>query len=436
MPIRIALNSQTSGKVRHETINGRDHILTQMMPIMGNVAMNRIYYSEDEVKNTFEQLDLLPAPNGHPQVNGTNVSAFHPLAVNSHNIGGFIRSPKMDGQKVFCDFCLDVEVANQSEDGQELIKRMESGAKVGVSTGLTMTHFTNNTGKDQFGAEYDREGHGFKFDHVAILLNEQAAGEHAGTELVLNEGDETPTMVCNLAQDITNELSVDQMRDKLSALVSPAGDNTWAWIVEIFPDSKTFTYKLEAEGEETKLFKQGYAVDQNDELTLLDDRTEGVMSFAPISINNHEVITVDKSKLILAIIANSFNGFGAADQEALEAMTEQELVDALCVETDEAKAKEVLVNSGFDFEAYDNFTANSDAFGEFVTNREAETKSIVDDIVANSEYTAEMLAGKSLDELKILQNMADSEKQPSRLAGGARVQNQSDSASEVAVDYS
>jgi len=235
-PLKILINSRTSGKFKRETIDGRSHIVTMMMPIRGDITMNKIFYPDKEVANSFMQLNMLPAPNGHPEVNGVSVPAFHPVANNKHNIGGFLRNPRKKGKRVFVDFMLDEEIANNSEAGKETIRRIEAGERIGVSTGLGISQVINKSGTDDFGKKFTREGKGFVFDHVAMLLNEHAAGEHAGTELILNEED-YEVLVHN-AEWQTNELSTSDLHEGLRELIKPSADHSFSWIIDILPESK------------------------------------------------------------------------------------------------------------------------------------------------------------------------------------------------------
>ncbi len=91
----ISINSHTSGKFRREMINNRSHLITSMMPIRGDISMNGILYPNKEVKASFQQLHDLPAPNGHPIINGVHVRAFKQASMNAFNVGGFVRNPKM-----------------------------------------------------------------------------------------------------------------------------------------------------------------------------------------------------------------------------------------------------------------------------------------------------------------------------------------------------
>ena len=258
MKYKLLINSRTSGKHHREDIDGRSHIVVPMVPIRGDSAMNGIFYSDAEVTNSFMQLNNLPAPNSHPTVNGVSVLASHPVAVNKHNIGGWLSKPVKKGKRVFVNLMLDEEVANNSEDGKELIRRIEEGKKVGVSTGLTISQVTNKVGVDDFNVEYTREGKGYKFDHVAILLNEEAAGSLAGTELITNS-DECEVMTFNAQEE--------SLLDEVSELLS--GD-------------KDYQVSLD-----------GGKITVNHKLTT----------------NEEEGNTMDKAKLVLAIIKNSANKY-------------------------------------------------------------------------------------------------------------------------------
>jgi len=435
--MKIAINSRTSGKFRKEKIGGRDHIITTMMPIRGDITMNGLLYPDADVKASFTQLNMMPAPNGHPMINGEHVPAFHLVAINAFNVGGFIRNPRKKGKRVFVDFCLDIEVANKHDDGKTLIANIEEGKKVGVSTGLTINQVVNQTGTDDFGKEFSRIGHGFNFDHVAILLDDAAAGEHAGTELVLNEGGDK--LVVNLE---VNELSTDEMYSAIrEALRQTATTTEWVWVQEVFPDSRTFIYQVEPkEGSsaDVKLFSRSFSLDENDEISLSDDAVEVVrrVEFEPKTTvtNNKDEEDMDKSKLILAIIGNSAYAFTGDDKDRLEAMSESELVTALAVNAEQAK--QIMTNAGFDFAGYENFTANRAAFEAFQASETERLGKVRADIVANSDMTDDMLEGKSEAELTVIAKMAAPKKAATRVTNGQSTEKPASGGSDTGVvDY-
>jgi hypothetical protein len=421
--MRFSINSKTSGKYTEETINGRNHIVTTMRPIVGDISMNKVFYPNAEVKKSYTQLNNLPAPNGHPKINGVHVTAFSPLAMNAFNVGGFIRNPKMKNKEVYAEFVIDETVANTSDDGKEIIRRIKENEKIGVSTGLNIQQVTNASGKDDLGVEYERTGSGFNFDHVAILLNEKAAGEHAGTELVLNtEDDNDPIYVVNLDVGSINELSVDELRDDLNGLLRKNNsDKSDVWITEIFPESKHIIWSVYQDGE-YRLFKQSYRVDTIDgkeNAVLLDDVSQVVLKkeFKPTT-TNQEDDEMNKEILVLSIIASVNNSFTNDDKERLTAMNESELVKALETPVDDNQAKEVLTNSGFDFKGYDSFVANKDAFESFLKAENEKLDALKTEIVANSDYTVEMLEGKTSDELDTINGLVEKSKSAVRVGEG------------------
>lgn len=444
MKRKVIINSKTSGKFSREDIDGRSHIVTTMMPIRGDITMNDIFYPDDEVESSFMQLNMLPAPNGHPKVNGVNVPAFHPVANNKHNIGGFLRNPRKKGKRVFVDFLLDEEVANRSEEGKETIRRIEDGERIGVSTGLGIQQVINKTGTDDFGKKYTRVGSGFSFDHVATLLNEEAAGKHAGTELILNEQGEEISMY--FADWKVNELSCSQIMEQIHSLLRRQhsdDDNAYVWPMEVYPDSRTFVYSLEEKGEARKLFRRSYVIDQNDNIALDDDKTEVIIDYKdrhptqPETETEKEVSEMDKSKLVLAIIGNSNNKYTVADNDKLMAMSDADLCAIVGTPVDTEQAKALLTNSGdLDLAGYEEFQTNKAAFEAFQKAQADALKAKVDHIVANSKFTADMLKGKTEAELDVINEMITPDKETKRAPQqAAHVQNQANASDQAVVDY-
>ena len=176
---RLTINSKTTGKFTVSTINGREHLVAKMRPIEGDSVMNRLLYPTAEVKAAYTQLDDIPAPAGHPVVEGRDVSAYNPLANNAYSFGAFVRNPEMTGNEVTTDLAIDLEVASRTEAGQEVVNRIKSGQKIGVSTGLTAEVINKKGGKGR--AKYDGVINGIQFDHVAVLLDAEPAGENTYT---------------------------------------------------------------------------------------------------------------------------------------------------------------------------------------------------------------------------------------------------------------
>jgi len=399
------------------------------MPIRGDISMNGILYPNKEVKASFQQLHDLPAPNGHPIINGVHVSAFKPASMNAFNVGGFVRNPKMKGKKVFVDFLIDEDVANKSDDGKEIIRRIENSEQIGVSTGLNINQLAPKNGKDDLGEPFSKVGSGFNFDHVAILLNEKPAGAHAGTELVLNTANkDDPIHVVNLVMNDPEQLnmnlnsdhalSASDIHEQLNRLIATDNEEIHKHVIDFFPEDKTFLFVMSSSNNR-KTFQQSFAIG-NDLIALVGEPVEVVLTqkVTPVMQTNEEN-DMNKELMILAIIANTHNAFTGDDKARLEAMSESQLVNVLCVEVDETQAKKVLAANDFDFDGYDNFTANKDGFKTYQEAEDNRIKEVKDSIIkANSDYTTELLDGKSETELLVINKMITGGKETQRVAEG------------------
>lgn len=349
---RIAINSNTNGNIRFEKLNGRNHLVTEMRPIIGDSIMNGGLYPDAEVTATFNQLNLLPAPNRHPKVNGQNVSAFHPLATNSHNVGAFIRNPRKEGKEVYNELWVDVDIANQTDDGQEIIDKLESGDPIGVSTGLNLKKTAVND--DSLG--YDWVGSEFQFDHVALLLNEKPAG---GDATVTTNND------VEMVEMETNAFSLNSVKSQLSTLLNAGVTTGHVWIsdVEIEDGSSgNVIYEMH----DDSLFRRSFEVN------------DGIVSFGtelPVAV----VRTVTFQELSGGDATTTTN---QAEQETNMSKTaEQKVIAVVNGDGDIEKAINLLEKKGF---SVVNAKEVADAdFKYFVENKSA-IKSLVDN-AANAE---------------------------------------------------
>lgn len=406
----VALNSHTAGKYRKESLNGREHLVTEMVPIVGNTVMNEGLYPEDEVAASYQQLNNIPAPNGHPRIGNKSVSAFHPVAINAHNTGGFIRSPRRDGCRVICEFWLDVEVANGSDDGKELISRIENGKKVGVSTGLTLDQsFENGEGAD--GKPYKWVGSNFEFDHVAILLNERAAGEHAGTELVIN-GEKVS------CAEIKNELSAWEIREKIDEFLAKEG--FYVYVVDFFPESRAVIYEeTPREGGESKTYRRSYDI-SDDEEVLLGSAIEEVDRKV-----TYETVNQEESSQMANKDDNA--GGGDAPISIENARTRLEGDGYTILNASETEAYNAFVAKKEDFDAYE--IAQNKALDE-----------LRKDVVENSALTDEDVAAMGEAQLTRLKESfkANGGGGPNRVDNAARggvVPNTENSQGAEVIDY-
>lgn len=396
--MKITINSQTTGKFEIRLLNGREHIVTKMVPIVCNSIMNGGLYLKEELKKSYKQLHFLPAPNGHPKVNNQLVSAFHPLAMNANNFGGMVRNPKIVGDNVINEFWLDKTIAKQSGDGRELISRIEKGQKVGVSTGLNARKEIK-VGNSETNKPYCWIARDIKFDHVAILLNEKPAGGDA-TSLA----NEQNIMIanCTIPDDfeipvIDNALTDHQINSELREEIKESFPNSYIYIVATFPTENEVVFEVDTQNELT-MYKQTYVVDQSDDLSLVDDRIEVVkkVMFIPVSgdanLNNNsqkEKISMGKKADKDVVITNT-------DDNVLTVENAVKLLES----------KGLVVNKKGDESDSElqYFIQNKDSITAMIKEHETELKSLRTNLVANSKLTEEDVAGMGKDMLEKLSN--------------------------------
>lgn len=326
--MKISLNI-VCNQSRTEIVSGREFVVLNAMAVRGDTAMNGKLYPTSVVTNKAASLIGRPAPVSHPERDGMKVSANDFYSRGAFDIGAEVRDSRMVGNENVTEIWVDKEVAERSPKGQRLLEMVANQESIGVSTGLFPKSTRKEAGTDDLGANYNEVVEDFEYDHLAILLNEKAAGAHAGTKIIYN---------------------------------SETGDSF---------DLVTH---------------------------------DGQPSNPKENEMKHEFDISDLSK---------------AQRVQFQALTVNEIMEAVNQEPKEVtleQAKEVIANS-------DELVVNSKADGEFVSNEDAKllanakadiekrTKETIDSIVANSDFTTEMLQGKSEDELKILSGLVGNNKQ-------------------------
>lgn len=201
MPKRIRVNVRTLANtkaVRKEKRNGRDVMIVPSATLPDDVVMNDIMYPADEIEKSFASLNRTPAPFGHPIINGKFISARDPEGINIGWIGAWNENVRRENGRVFLDKVIDIERANQSEDGKAVLQAVEQGSPVHTSTGLLLDLEAANGNVD-----YKYIARNMVFDHDAILLGEEgAATPDQGVGMMVNsKGEQEQIEVINSSLD-------------------------------------------------------------------------------------------------------------------------------------------------------------------------------------------------------------------------------------------
>ena len=144
--VRVNVTSRVNAKsIRRERRNGRDVIVVPSATLPDNIVMNGIRYPADEIEKGYKSLEGTPAPLGHPNIEGSFVSASDPEGLVRGFIGAWNQNVRRENGRVFLDKVIDVEFANQTVGGRAVIEAIDKGEPIHTSTGLYgITHPTIN----------------------------------------------------------------------------------------------------------------------------------------------------------------------------------------------------------------------------------------------------------------------------------------------------
>lgn len=377
-----------SASIRRETYNGRDHIVIPSYTLPANVIMNNEYYPESEIDAHYRGLEGTLAPLGHPAVNGQHVSAFSPEGINIGHIGAFNRNVKKSGNRVFVEKWVDIDVANRTEGGRELLERV---AQIERGEDVPPIHTSVAVFRERSEAPDDLKAQGADWivkihamDHDAILLHEVgAATPEQGVGLMVNADLATPL------QANSGALIGESFRERERRLEKAAkdrfapGDNDYAWIAD-FTDSQAVIIK---NGGDAQVY--GYK-SEGGIITFSDTGTAVTRQESWVSIIANKVKSLFTPQDSPATNSNNTEGDMPLTKEEMEQIGSM-IGEAVATNTE--KALKPLSDKVDALQANhktlsDTLTANSRA--EEVTKR-AEVAKVHGEIVANA------LSGEALD---------------------------------------
>lgn len=186
-----------AGKARREKRDGRETIVLPSFAAKADSVLNDILYPREELEAAINTLDRVPAPMGHPRLNGRFISASDPEGMVRGFVGAWNENPHWDGDRIALDVVIDEVRANESAEGKALMNAIEKGEPISTSTGL----FLNlEDAPDGSGAKHI--GRNMMFDHVAVLLNEAPAiSTNDGVGIFVNSAGEESEVVNSILED-------------------------------------------------------------------------------------------------------------------------------------------------------------------------------------------------------------------------------------------
>lgn len=232
--IRVNVRTQVNTKThKKEKRNGRNVLVVSSATLPDDVVMNGIRYPAAEIAKSYKGLERSPAPLGHPTVNGKFVSATDPEGINAFWIGAHNENVRQEGGRVLLDKVIDVEVANRTQGGKDVINAIEAGEPIHTSTGLIL-HRTPAVNDD--GAEFVASN--MLFDHDAILMGESgAATPEQGVGMMVNSSGKDIVVVNSYLDDAERQMdwAIDEVvRAQEKVAMHPIRERIKAAILSAF----------------------------------------------------------------------------------------------------------------------------------------------------------------------------------------------------------
>lgn len=313
-----SLRMLMSALVRKETLDGREYLVCPTILITEGVHNGELYPA-DELEKYPEAWDGRPVVLDHPTMHGRPISANKKEVLEQRKVGMLLNTkfgewnlqgdgPKVKGLK--SDVYLDVLKAQETPDGQRLLKSVKEGDNIEVSTGL----FTDDKSEsgEWNGEKYDSITVNFRPDHLAVLLDQKGAcswEDGAGMPRVNSDKpkqgwfDRLRSFLRRNAGEDKKELSLAERIRKLESALRDRFDGGQneimpspgsAWPEEVFDD-----YAIVRKGD--RIFRVSYSFDKDGEVELGDETVEvtRVVSYEPVepkALSAQEVLKANRGR--------------------------------------------------------------------------------------------------------------------------------------------
>ena len=393
---RNSIVCQSAIPIRREMFEGKNHIVVPVVALVEGVHYGNggpFFYPAVEIAKYVASWNGIPIPVFHPEEYGKNVSANSPSVIEERSVGRFFNAFfDSDGGKLKGELWIDEDKAKKISP--DILSLIFGGRPLEVSTALwSDDDATPGTWHDE---EFVATVMNFRPDHIALLPGGEGAcswadgcGVRANKQNQKKVVQDSPHVVQNSPQGgedmktsvpgkikillaqignalglISNELSHEDLRSKIQGVLDGLDNQGWIHFVRTIYDNFVV---YEARGNnpnegivtpgQGKLYKRGYTVDDQDNVTLTSDAQEvrEEINYIPVvndsvkvlkpdkKVNlNQEVCKMKKDELIQALIACDKTRFKEEDKEWLGTMSVEQLEKLKAM--DPPKAPEPKVN--------------------------------------------------------------------------------------------
>lgn len=385
--------------------DGSTYTIKDVVGAIDDIVMNSRLYPADQLKAAAATLEGKPAPAGHPKNSaGQAISALNGEALASAWIGSYVRNARHEAGRTIADVVVNEAQARAHPDGAKLIERLDAAIAgnnaepIHVSTGLMMDPIIANG--ESRGKKYSSIVTNIRYDHLAILLNEQgAATPDQGVGMFLNaagESEQVEEVTINTEpEDLRSrgllgwikrlignesEMSFDDIADKVREALPQN-----SWLREVY--SKYVIYVTDMDGRDSAYFQQDYAIDSAGSVSLLGSPVEVTRRVEYKPVETNERTDAVKQQILAALNAAGIQ---------TESMDESALLSAY--------------NALITKPAADALTAANAKIAQIEANAQAadaaELEKLACQMAVNSALTADDLKALGLKRLREIQASA------------------------------
>jgi len=167
-----------TGKVRKETLNGKQYLVapvTLIVPGVLNGSQGKLYYPKKEVAHNIHIWNNMPLVVDHPhKANGDPTSARDPKVLNEVGIG-FLFNVAIENKsgKLIGEGWFDIESTKKVDS--TIYMNLQNGNSIELSTGLFLDKKRASHGATYNGKAYDYVTTNYQPDHLAILPDKKGA---------------------------------------------------------------------------------------------------------------------------------------------------------------------------------------------------------------------------------------------------------------------
>lgn len=162
----INLNCNIAGRIRRETLNGRQYLVAPLCLIVPGVlhgSSGPLLYTLSEIRRNPSAWNHVPIVVEHPVIGGRAVSARIPEVLNSTAIGIVLRARATD--RLIAEGWFDIEATRRVNP--RILSALKRGKRLEVSTGLRLD--IDPRAGTYGGRDYVGIARNFQPDHLAIL---------------------------------------------------------------------------------------------------------------------------------------------------------------------------------------------------------------------------------------------------------------------------